>query len=320
MTAEDQTTPNRVSGDTKNDGNFSRNPHIRWLATCGRFFLNVVDLRAFYSTAMAAIEKQTNGIRAEYQKEADEAVTDQKFETMFEDSPVQQSAKMLREFSDALAQRSIRTAKQTVDSASLVFAHSILDGVLTDCCWISFYAKPSDWFRLIENCNVDVSSVLKGQSKLRVQQLAMKRVGRLDRESMVKRLACLHRVCGPKMKGRKMPTAWLNADRLDAFDRTRQRTVHGRSFSQKLPDVLDQIAFAHQAGFSALALVQESYHLLRKEAFTSMSGFSGLRICASIRREFPEFWEIMQRHVEQDSANGSTGQDDNAVKPSSVSS
>lgn len=58
------------------------------------------------------------------------------FLTAFGQDSTINTEEFLERLSEAMGKRAVRLAKQTVDSAALVFSHTLLDDILSECCWI----------------------------------------------------------------------------------------------------------------------------------------------------------------------------------------
>jgi len=200
----------------------------------------------------------------------------------------------VKKLSMGMASRSLRLAKQTVDSAALVFAHTLLDGALSECCHISFLADPATWGTFVEGRKVDLGRLKTKTVNDVTGEIAREHVLQLEREPMTKRLEVINRLCVPRLHGAEIPTAWLKHEALHDFDRLRQRIIHGQPFLRRKVDVEDQLYFAKSAGFAVLALVAQAYGLLNDAAIEPKSYRAMLRLCAVVKREFPEFIDLFQ--------------------------
>src|ERR1035441_3899446 len=132
---------------------------MEWMTVAGRFFLNITNLRTFAGTTAYAFDGGASDLRENYQKAAKEVANDPLVKQTIPNSIFGHSPQLLKAFSDALAQRSIRLAQQTADSASLVFAHSMLDGVLSECCTISCLANAEDWLPFVRDRKVALTEL-----------------------------------------------------------------------------------------------------------------------------------------------------------------
>jgi hypothetical protein len=211
---------------------------------------------------------------------------------------MQENQGFVRVASQTVAHRSIRISEQVIDSAALVFAHTILDGTLSDCCSISFEAEPADWFQFVKNRKVEIDELLKSSAKDIGREEALQFVNQQKRESIIKRLNLLNSVCIPRLKGEKSATSWIKQDQLEAFDQLRHRLIREQAFAEKFTGVEDQVLFAGLVGLSALWLVGKAYGLRAdglldkdnrdKEAILS-------QIYSGAFRQFPELEEQLNR-------------------------
>jgi hypothetical protein len=212
---------------------------------------------------------------------------------MMQSEPFVAKPEFFEKMSQAMASRSVRLAKQTVDSAALVFAHTLLDGALSECCHVSFLADPAPWCSFVEGRKVDLRRFKSKSVKDVNEELAHEHVFALGRESMMKRLEVLNGMCIPRLKGVEVPTAWIRLEAMRDFDHLRQKIIHGRPVLRRRVAVADELYFAKNAGISVLIMVQHAYGLLAKGSIDTKSHRTALRLCAVCRREFPEFADMM---------------------------
>jgi len=233
-------------------------------------------------------------MQKEWQEGMQECMTSPEMQRCIQESSIPRKDDFVKRLSLGLADRSVRLAKRTVDSAALVFAHTLLDEALSEACRISFQADPRRWLAFVNNRKVELGR-LKTKTLMSVkEEMAREHVLQLERESMTKRLEVLNGVCVPRLKGEAIPTAWIKQEALRDFDRLRQRIIHGQPFLQRSVVIPDQLHFAKLAGFSVLILVSQAYDLLSGGPIEPRSDRTWLRLCAILRREFPEFVEFFQ--------------------------
>ncbi len=270
----------------------------RFIAAFGRFFLNCVDLDGFYSTTLRSLDWGKLNVESEWNEAAQEALEMPQLKGFLREHWEGEPKELLGSLAQAMAKRSVRLAKQTVDSATLVFAHTLLDEILLDCCQISFLACPEAWYQFVTKRKVELGAVLAGSGEQLIRQAAWEEICSLRRESMQKRLERLNQVCIPRLKAPPGPTAWIELEELNRFDRLRHGIVHGKAFSKKVPKVENLAAFGKRAGFSALMLVCEAHDLhLDEGVLQAESPRSLLRLLASAKREFPEFVDLFESRV-----------------------
>jgi len=93
-----------------------------------------------------------------------------------------------------LRQQKFGLAGQLISVTQVCFQlYSIAPGdpdirVISECCLISFIAKPEDWYPFIENRKVEFVQLREQKTKVLQQKVASDFIKQLSRESMVKRL------------------------------------------------------------------------------------------------------------------------------------
>lgn len=255
-----------------------------------------MNLEGFHRTSMRSIESGKRAMDEDWKQGFAEASKGADFRGMFEKAPFVGDQKFFEDVASALAARSVRLAKQTVDSSALVFAHTLLDEAVSECCAIAFKAKPGDWFRFVEKKKVEVGILWKKSSSEILEEEAWKFVSTLGREALAKRLQLLNQVCIPKVETRPIPTAWIRPEALDRFDQMRHKIVHGSPFRSRGFKIEDELFFAKQAGFSTFFLIQASLHLLDKDT-TAFDSRRLPRLFVALRREFPELLDLLQKQT-----------------------
>ncbi len=270
-------------------------PEERLLTAMAQFILHINNLQTFYGTTTDALEIGKDQLGQKILKatkvgiatpEIQEIVGAEKCKTILQNEP------FMDFFMKSFASRSVRLSKQMVGSSALVFTHTILDELLSECCRISFEANPSDWYPFVERQNVELE--IRGLQTLDAQTLMHRKslefVHKKTGQSMVKRFDCLNQICTPKLNGEKPITALINSDELEAFDQTRHKIIHGQPFAQNVPDIEGKILFAACVGMAALALVGKTYKLFEKGNFTKdtilTKAFSGMQ------NDLPEVKEL----------------------------
>lgn len=267
----------------------------RWLAAYGRFHLDLMNLRAFYATTTSSLEFGKAQVEKELRKGMEEVANSPALGALIKASPMAHEDFQSR-IVDAMAKRSARIARDSVDSAALVFAHTLLDGLLSECCHIGFAANPKDWHRYIEKRKVEAGSLLTSTPEELLDNLALEAICQLERESMFKRLEKLNEICAPRLNGAKIPTGWITEEAMEDFDRVRQRIIHKRPFSSRRVNPQQRGLFAKDVGLSTLMLLAQAYGIPKdiKVELKLKSERDMLRLFALFRREFPEIYSMLE--------------------------
>jgi hypothetical protein len=269
----------------------------RWATAFGRFFLNFINLEAFYSTTVRSLDSNKTQIEKDWRDGLKKAANDPAYAELKKENPLFVNTDIGEKFANAMGSRSVRLSKQTVDAAALVFAHTLLDVALSDACWISFAAKPQDWYRFTENRKMEIGKLRAQTLDENLKRVASEMIEQLERESMVKRLERIHEICVPQLKDKAQATRWIKFDRLERFDQLRHRIIHDARFTRSINTIENDVYFAKQAGLSVFMLLHQVYKFkLGKGNVNNIR--NGLRLFAIIRREFPEIWDLFGQNVD----------------------
>jgi hypothetical protein len=267
----------------------------RYFSAFGNFFLNLINLRAFYGTTTNSLNLNENVIEQQWRKEWEAGRENPEVKKVVGRNPLMQSEDFINGILQASVKRSVRIAHQGTRSATLVFAHTIVDEAFSECCEVSFLASSSDWYPFVGERKVKLGNLKNGSADSLHWQEAQEFVRQLSRESMLKRFDFLHKICVPKLTEPELITAWIKREQLEDFDLLRHRVIHGKSFAKPVAKVEDQIHFAMMAGISILLLVNQTYKLLETGEFTP--GTNTLRLFVTFRREFPEFEDLFRKFI-----------------------
>jgi hypothetical protein len=265
-----------------------------FLSVFGHFFLNIINVEAFHRTTKTALNFGKARVYREYRDGMKTAAALPELQEIFETNEFVKSARFSKALGNALAQRSVRVADETIDAATLVFAHTMLDEVLSDCCRIAFLAKPDDWHGFVKKRKLEAGLLNASTGEKIIEDLCWDFVCQRQRESMVRRLQILNQTCAPHLRNQRIPTAWIKKDALGEFDCLRHNIIHGKPFSTKVRAIEDRVYFAKMVGLSVLSLVSRAHDLMVRATPQRMSIRAGLRLCAILRREFPEFEDFLR--------------------------
>jgi hypothetical protein len=269
----------------------------RLLRAFGEMFININQLQTFYTTTKDLLETGKDHVEQKTIKLAKEELAKPEWQRFCSIRSLEDVPGLTDLALRAAAGRSIRISQQVIDSAALVFAHTILDGALTECCYVSFEASPSDWFGFVENRKVELAELQRDSADNLRHKKALELVKQMGRESMAKRLELLHRICVPRLNGEKPMTHWIAVEELDRFDRLRQDIIHIRGFAQAIPGVQDEVMFSMLVSTSAFVLVGKAYGLtadglLQKENPDPEATFG--KVFAGLLKDLPEIDQYLQ--------------------------
>jgi hypothetical protein len=158
-----------------------------------------------------------------------------------------------------MIERAVKGFKVSLDAASLIFAHSLLDGAAMDWCRVCSLARPTDFIQAIGQKKVSIVDIQHTPWSDLLKQAIGDYLNTLEKESVLKKLDLLFRLCKP-------PTGFVGVvgynydrSRVAALDALRHRYVHGGYPAECLPNGDDDLLFLVQTNLYLLPLVHHGY-------------------------------------------------------------
>lgn len=149
----------------------------------------------------------------------------------------------------------------SVDAASLVFAHSIIDNAVINYCRCSAIESPEDWEKFVEKKKISIED-LKGLSKDQIIfQKVTEYIDSLDRESLLSKADKLFQICQPPTEFSPINNYKYDRERIISLDQMRHDIVHKSSSVPRLPTGNADIWFLQQTANYYMALVNYKYKL-----------------------------------------------------------
>lgn len=127
--------------------------------------------------------------------------------------------------------------QSAVDSASLVFAHSIIDSIAFDCCYVSARLRPEDWMPQIGRRTIELFAVAKHTLDEIMHEKLEKYLKQLERESLLKKIDFIHEKCPRSNASGRVENYSYDRERLEALDNLRHDVVHGEMVIPPLPNL-----------------------------------------------------------------------------------
>lgn len=270
-------------------------PEERLLNAFGRFALNINNLQVFYGTTTDLLETGSERVQQKVLRESKEHIAKPEVREFFgatDCEALEKNEPFFNFFMTAFANRSVRLSKRMVGASTLVFAHTILDELLTECCYIAFGADPRGWYSFIEDRKVELRNLINTDVPTALHQKALEFVKEKAGQSMIKRFNFLNQICVPKLSGEKPTTALIDSRLLDAFDQLRHRIIHGQPFSEQVSDVEGQVLFVAATGTAVLCLVGKAYKLFEKGGFTKDTVMS--KWASGLQEDLPEVQQFQK--------------------------
>ena len=166
----------------------------------------------------------------------------------------------MAQLAHAVAATDIENSQASVDAASVVFAHAILDGAAFDCCRISSAIAPSDWEGYIAERQVRLTVLKEVSHEEIVRDVVEKYVAILERESLLKKVDLLFARCQPPADWSPMSNYAFDRARLEAFDHLRHDIIHG-SGPRPIPSLDVELDYLGRTTFFLFGLLNHRYQL-----------------------------------------------------------
>jgi hypothetical protein len=164
-------------------------------------------------------------------------------------------------FGSMIAKHQLVNYNASIDAASLVFAHSIVDNAVLNYCICSSLANPTDWATFITKKNATIEDIIGFSKQEIINKKVADYIASLDRESLVKKAGLLFAVCQPPEDFAPIDNFEYDNDRLLQLDEMRHNIVHDSTAVPMLLNGDDDILFLQQTTFFYMALVNYKYDL-----------------------------------------------------------
>lgn len=148
-------------------------------------------------------------------------------------------------------QAAFESVTALVDSASLVFAHSVFDATLSDYCHVCALRDPLRFVDLLGDRKV---SLIDSQRESRygiLWRAVESYLAQIERESIIKKSNVLHQLTKPdKSFFATGPIDFTySVPRLETIDELRHQAVHGLNFTRQIPDLGEHVVYLLRAIF-----------------------------------------------------------------------
>ena len=147
-----------------------------------------------------------------------------------------------------------------LDSALLVFAHSLLDVVLQECICVSAIAKRSDWLKYLSERKVTLAELEAKDLKGIQNDLLNQHIKTLSRDSLLKRSDILHAISRPT--DASLSENIFSREQLENVDRLRHEMVHKLEFHKEVKNFGDVLASIQKMGVYFVILVGTTHSVL----------------------------------------------------------
>jgi hypothetical protein len=175
-----------------------------------------------------------------------------------------------------LTEQTVKNARCSIDAASLVFAHSILDDALGSFLQITSDVAPAYWEKRLEGKQVPLAKLRDSIEKV-VASFVAKEVRETRRNaSLIEKCDLLHAVSKPKAT--QLYTEYkFDQGKLSEIDKLRQDLIHGDLLGQEIADAETALDYLHKTGIYFFVMLNQSFGLRIDTTVFSKQGGSAIR-------------------------------------------
>jgi hypothetical protein len=162
---------------------------------------------------------------------------------------------------DRLTEQTLRNATYSVDAASLVFAHTVLEDGVDSFVEITSQVAPDFWRARVKGRQVTLESVLEQGPDSCLHSLISKEIGGICRnESLLKKTDLLHAICRPPGEP-DHPEYKFDAEKLEQIDKIRRDIIHGDFLGSEIADIDGKLAFLRNTWMYFFVMMHKSFGL-----------------------------------------------------------
>ena len=159
-----------------------------------------------------------------------------------------------------IAQNELDKFRSAIDSASLVFAHSVVDEAVLNYLKVTFAHSADPWIQFIKNKSVKISEINGKNYNQLVRGKVLSLLNELERQSLLIKSDQLFQICLPEDNFRPIYNFVFSRERLEQFDELRHEVIHGTGAINNLPNGDDDILFLHNTANYYMALVNMRFN------------------------------------------------------------
>ena len=218
-------------------------------------------INSFREVAKAGLPSAAKVLSIRYAAFMQYMLTDEQYDKLFLDKEKFIASGSADLMASQMTEKAIRNANVSVDAASIVFAHAVVDDAALSYLKVTFLAAPAEWEGFVENKKVELRE-LKSKDPNRVfEEASLRKLEDLEWESLPKKLDLLHALCKPPQKFAPVNSYTYDRGRIERIDKLRHDLIHGAAFGQELAAAEGDLDYLLRTHSYMLSLVNERYGL-----------------------------------------------------------
>lgn len=164
-------------------------------------------------------------------------------------------------FAKPMAEQTLAGYQSSIDAASLVFAHSILDAVAFDYCRVVALASPEAWEDVVEKKTVSLSFLKNNNYASALQDKVDAYLVQLERESLLWKIDRLFAMTQPAAGFSPVQDYNFDRARIESLDRRRHQIIHKQLLAAPVTTTDDEIWYFVCTGNYLMSLVARHFNL-----------------------------------------------------------
>jgi hypothetical protein len=178
---------------------------------------------------------------------------------------LKKTADFLRE---KLTEQTMKNASYSVDAASLVFAHTVLEDGINSYLGITSHFSGDFWKDWVKKKQFDLESIMEHGLDDVVGKIIRKEIWSIRRnESLVKKAKILLAICRPSAPD---PDYAFDEEHVKAIDKLRQDIVHGDLLGSEIADIDAKLTCLRNTWMYFFKMMHETFGLrIDTTVFTS---------------------------------------------------
>lgn len=146
-----------------------------------------------------------------------------------------------------------------VESAAIVFAHSVIDTFIHGLCKSSSLIGPNDWLTNIKNKKLTIGDIKRNSFENEYREKLAKFINRFERESLPVKIESLLTKLRSQIIINRINDYTFDIEKVNLFHQTRKNIVHGDSGLSEIEDIEDQIEYIKKTAEYLYALFDDKY-------------------------------------------------------------
>lgn len=229
-----------------------------WLATVNSF----MRVHSFQALSAEGIRHSAPKILDEYIEFSKELFSSPEYDKLFNDKAAVLEMLGGYELSgQKMAANTIKQYQEAVDSAALVFCHSILDNAVFEYCRISALISLESWEPYISTKQVTLEQMKKASYDDILKEKVDAALRVLERESLLTKIDRLFAICKPPKGFSPIKEYTYNRARIEALDESRHKIIHSNTFQTSIPVKPDDVQYYMGTANYLMTLLNEAFDL-----------------------------------------------------------